>query len=121
MKVYKDNDGIMHVEYPLHSILTVYDVQKEYKKRLEITNKRTPLLVKVHGLVSFDVEAQDFLCSADHCAITSAAAVVTDSKAGFFEYSNMLIGSFKDFRKPGFDFKVFENNEAALEWLKNYL
>lgn len=121
MKVHIDNDGIMRVEYPLHTIVTIHDVQEEYKKRLEITIKKTPLLVKIHGLASFDVEAQKFLCGAEHSAITKAAAVVTDSKAGYYEYSNRIIDLFKNYGKPTFDFEVFENEKAALKWLKTYL
>jgi hypothetical protein len=121
IKVQLDSDGIMRVEYPHHKFVTLDDVQKEYRKRLNITHEKTPLLVKVHGVTSFDAEAQQFLCGSEHCAITLAAAVVTDSQAGYFEYTNMLMAIFKELTKPLFDFEVFEDEAAALKWLKTYL
>ena len=116
-----DSDGIMHVEYPCLSIVSIHDVQEEYRKRLDITNTKTPLLVKIHGVASFSEDAQKFLCSAGHCAITSAAAVIGDSNAGYFEHSKILVDLFKDLNKIPFDFKYFEDEESAITWLKTYL
>lgn len=121
IKVYIDSDGIMRVEYPIHAIVSIHNVQEEYRKRLDITDKKTPLLVKIHGIASFSDDAQEFLCTAEHCAITSAAAVVTDSAAGYYEHSKMLIDLFTGLKKPPFDFKVFDSEETALKWLKTYL
>ena len=80
IKVYIDNDGIMRVEYPLHAIIINNDLRESYKKRLEITNKKTPILLKIHGIASFDEDAQKFICGSEFSAITSAIAVVTDSE-----------------------------------------
>ena len=121
IKVYIDNNGIMCVEYPMHSIVTIHDVEEEYRKRLDITYMKLPLLVKIHGVVSFSDDAQKFLCSADHCAITSAAAIVGDTKSGYFEHSNILMDLFKIHNEPPFEFKDFENEESAIAWLKIYL
>ena len=121
IKAYIDNNGIMHVEYPNLSIVSIHDVQEEYRKRLAITNTKTPLLVKIHGIASFSEDAKIFLCSVDHCAITSAAAVIGDSKAGYFEYSKILMDLFKGLNKPPFDFEYFEDEESAITWLKTYL
>lgn len=121
IKVYLDNDGIMRVEYPPHAIVTIFDVQYSYKRRLEITKEKVPLLVKIHGMPSFAEDAQKFLCSAEYCAITRVVAVVGDSRAGYFKYSNILLYLFRDIKKPPFDFKVFDNEEAALKWLRTYL
>ncbi len=109
MKAYLDNEGIMRVEYPPYTILTLNDVQEEYKKRLEITIIKKTLLIKIHGVMAFSTKAQKFLCSSEHCTTTNAAAVVCDSKAGYFEYSKMLMHSFKYLYKPPFDFNVFES------------
>lgn len=121
IKVYIDSDGIMHVEYPSLSIVSIHNVKEEYRKRLDITNTKTPLLVKIHGVASFSEDAQKFLCSADHCAITSAAAVIGDSKSGYFEHSKILLDLFKSLNKIPFDFKYFKDEESAITWLKTYL
>lgn len=121
IKAYIDSKGIMHVEYPILSIISIRDVQEEYRKRLDITNTKTPLLVKIHGLASFSEDAQKFLCGVDHCAITSAAAVIGDPKAGYFEHSKILVDLFKGLNKIPFDFKYFEDEESAITWLKAYL
>ena len=121
IKVYIDSDGIMRVEYPNLATVTLHVIQEEYRKRLDITDKKTPLLVKIHGVSSFSDDAQKFLCSDDHSEITSAAAMVGDSKAGYFEHSKILMDIFKSLNKPPFDFKYFEDEEAAIAWLKTYL
>ena len=121
INVYIDSDGIMRVEYPIHAIVTIQDIQEEYRKRCNITNKKTPLLVKVHGVASFSEDAQEFLCSADHTSITSSAAVVTDPETGYYEHSKILIDIFKLYYKPSFELKRFDNEEVALNWLKTYL
>ena len=121
IEVHLDSDGIMHVEYPLHAGVTFDNVVKEYEDRLEITKERTPLLVKIHGVSAFDAEARKFLCGTQHSAITSAAAIVSDSSSGYQEYSSMLLELFKGIDKPPFDCKVFESEEDALNWLRSYL
>jgi hypothetical protein len=121
LKVYLDSDGIMRVEHPIHANITIYHLQEEYEKRIAITSRKTPLLVKIHGVASFSEEAQTFLCGADHSAITSAVAIVSNPKAGFSEHSKILMGSFKSRFKPPFDIRVFEDEEPAITWLKSQL
>ena len=121
IEVYLDSDGIMRVDHPVHAIITIHHIQEEYKKRIDITKRKTPVLVTIHGVASFSIDAQIFLCSTDHCAITSAAAIVGDPKAGFFEHSKILMDSFKNHSKPPFDINSFEDEESAITWLKTYL
>jgi len=121
IKVQIDKLGIMCVEYPLHATVGINEIKQEYKKRIKITDKKTPLLVKIHGMSFFTDEAQEFLCSPKNVAITSAAAIVRDTNAGYFEHSNVLMNVFKMIKKPSFDVNVFDTDAAAYEWLKQYL
>lgn len=121
IEVYIDGDGIMHAEYPPHAGVTFDNVREEYEARLEITSNKTPLLVKIHGVAAFDKDAREFLCGAQHSEITSAAAIISDSKSGYYEYSSMLLELFRGINKPPFDCKVFEHEEDALTWLRSYL
>src|SRR5690606_29588584 len=118
---FRDEDGIMQVEYPLHTRISLGKIQEEYYKRLDITQEKTPLLVLLHGMVFFEVAAREFLCGEKNSAITSAAAVVLDPSAGYQGQSNIFMEMFKLFDKPPFPVEVFENKEEAMEWLKNYL
>ena len=121
IEVYLDSDGIMRVEHPIHANITIYHIQEEYEKRIDITSRKTPLLVKIHGVASFSEEAQTFLCGADHSAITSAVALVSNPKAGYAEHSKILMGSFKSRFDPPFEIRSFEDEEPAIIWLKTHL
>ncbi|TNF96108.1 MAG: hypothetical protein EP297_10590 [Gammaproteobacteria bacterium] len=118
IKVYIDSNGIMCVEYPTHSNFGIHEVREEYRKRLDITNEKMPVLVKIRGIKTFSEDAQNFLCSSDNCAITSTTAVVGDSNAGYFKHSEILLELFKCLKRPPFDFKYFDDEESAIAWLK---
>jgi hypothetical protein len=121
LQVFLDECGIMQVEYPLHTRISFEKIQEEYYKRLQITQDKTPLLVQLHGMVFFEVAAREFLCGEKNSAITSAAAVLLDPRAGYQGQSNIFMEMFKLFDKPPFPVEVFEDKEAAMAWLKQYL
>ena len=121
LKVFLDELGIMQVEYPHQTRVSIQKIQEEYQKRLAITSQKTPLLIQLHGMVFFENAAKQFLCGEKNSAITSAAAVVLDPEAGYHGRSNMLMEMFKDFDKPPFDVNTFDNKEEAIDWLKQYL
>ncbi len=121
IKVWLGEDGVMRVEYPRHATVTLGDVTDEYKQRTDISKEKRPLLVILHGLAIFSEEAQTFLRGTEHTAITSAAAILVDPTAGYYEHSIILIDSFRTSNVLPFDLKVFEDEQSALRWLKNYL
>jgi hypothetical protein len=72
LEVDLDSDGIMRVNQPNHAVITVHHIRKEYEKRKDIKNTRTPLLVTIHGAATLSEEAQEVLCGAEFCAITES-------------------------------------------------
>ncbi len=116
-----DSNGIAIIEYPLHAIVTLQDIQTEYQLRISITNKKVPILVNLHGVSSFNEEAQRFVSSDQYAEITMAAAVVLDPKAGYFEPSKLLLDLFKNLNPAPYDIRVFEDIKPAKAWLKTYL
>ena len=111
----------MRVEYPRHATVTLGDVTDEYKQRTDISKEKRPLLVILHGLAIFSEDAQTFLRGTEHSAITSAAAILVDPAAGYYEHSIILIDSFRTSDVLPFDLKVFEEEQSALQWLESYL
>ncbi len=111
----------MRVEYPRHATVTLGDVKDEYKQRTDISKEKGPLLVILHGLAIFSEEAQAFLRGAEHSAITSAAAILVDPAAGYYEHSIILVDSFRTSDVLPYDLKIFQDEKSALRWLENYL
>src|SRR5690606_28537177 len=107
--------------YPLHTSVTLEDVQAEYKQRLFLSNQRNPILVKLRGMVFFSNDARKYLAGPENVAITSAAAVVLDPSAGYQKHSSILMDMFKEFDKPPFPVEIFDNEDEAIAWLKKQM
>jgi len=120
-EVYIDKNGIMCVEHPEHAILTLRVVDELRRRRLSMTPKKTPLLVITHGVTSITDDVQKYISSAEHATLTSAVAVVRDPRAGYFEYSAILLEIFKVIYRPRIEFKIFDDKTSALKWLARYL
>ena len=78
-------------------------------------------MVNLHGVSSFNEEAQRFVSSNQYAEITMAAAVVLDPEAGYFEHSKLLLDLFKSLNPAPYDIRVFDDIEPARAWLKTYL
>ena len=113
--------GIMCVEYPMHATIRLQDIESEYQQRTALSRKKHPLLVKLHGMAAFEDKAQMFLGSNEHCAITSAAAILMDPTAGYRDLSIILLDMLQHYTRHGFDIQIFDNEEEALAWLARYL
>ncbi len=119
VKVHLRNDGIVYVEYPVHAIVTISDVQDEYEQRLEISNEKALVLVRLHGVESLSEQARTFVLSPEFGAITEAAAVVVDPTAGYHEYSRILLKVLQSDDNLPFEVRIFDDEESALQWLRN--
>ena len=116
-KVELNGQGVMRVEYPLHAEVTLESVQDEYRQRLAISSQPLPLVVVLHGMPGFTPEAQFFLTTRRHLALTSAVAIVVVPESGYYEHTKDLLSLF--FARANFPCptRVFDNEPEAVKWL----
>ena len=113
-----DHD-ILIAEYPAHALVVLNGVKDEYEKRLKINNTPHLLLVKLHGIVIFNQEAQNFVASDKEATITRAAAILCDKNAGYYEHGKLLVELFLVTHKLQFPAKLFDDESGALSWLRS--
>lgn len=113
------DDDIIITEYPAHASVTLGAIEEEFRKRLELNASPHLLLVKLHGLSIFHEDAQRFLASEKHAALTKAVGILCDRKAGYYEHGKVLIEHFKTAQALTFPVKLFDDEHEALAWLKS--
>ena len=116
-KVWLDEDGIMCAEYPIHSSITLDDMQEMLRLRLALQPERHKLLVKLNGLLAFSASAQRFLAGAEHSAVTEALAVVVSPDEGYYQHTKILLRLFKNQQSLPYPLEFFDTKPEAVAWL----
>jgi len=110
-------DGIVHVRYHKNIVLDIPLQLKMLEKFNEITKgKLTPFLFTAADGVHVTPEARDNAVKTEEDSPCNGTAVVVTNIA------YLLIANFYlKFNKPKRPYKVFKDEEAAIEWLKTFV
>lgn len=119
MSLYKE--GILLVEFPVHARIGLKEAKSAYADRMAIGQEPPHcILLKMHGISLITDEAVEFMKSPEYTKTIKAIAVVADPESGFFEHGNNIMWVVKNIDKPNFNSEMFDNEDSALEWLRNY-
>lgn len=109
-----DERGILHSRSKPGAAITLDDAKAEVAAGRKATgDRRVPLLVDLTAIASITREARQYFAAQE---LTIAQAIVTRSSVG------RVIGNFfLGLNRPRFPTKLFASEEAALEWLAQFL
>lgn len=115
--IWVDEDNIIRKEFHEHAEETLKDALESMEAIKRISQgRRYPLLINLTNVHSMDREARDYYTGNDAFSLASAAAAVTSS------FVSRVIGNFfLGFNKPVYPRKVFNSEDEAIAWLKNFL
>jgi hypothetical protein len=115
-------DGIICAEWPLHALVSKSSMEDETNQRQALTNKPHALLVKLHGITDITEEAWEII-SGDHFhSITTALAILYDEGSGYYEHGKIMVDlKFIDGKAVDYPVKYFDNEKAAINWLRSFL
>jgi len=110
-------DGIIHVHFSKDTVLDIPLQLRMLEKYKEITEgKLTPFLFTASEDVNVTPEARDNAIKIEEESPCYGAAVVVTNIA------YLLIANFYlKFNRPKRPYKVFKNEEVAVEWLKTFV
>ena len=110
------HENILHVQYKSHIRITLEDAEEIVAQRLAFfKDLQSPVLVKSAKVKSVDKEARSFLFQE---GLTNIKALA------FIEGHNMdrVLATFLfGFKSPDVPCEMFENEEKALVWLRQYV
>lgn len=116
-KVWLEDDGIMCIEYPVHSSITLDDLQKSLCLRQSLLSKKHKLLVKLNGLMALSASAQEFLLTEEYSSLTQAVAVVVNPHEGYYQHTKILLGLFQRQGPLPYPLELFDTENEAKDWL----
>lgn len=115
-KIWLGNDNIVRKIFLENAEETLADAWESSTAINELTlGKKLPLMVDFTPLRSIDPEARSFYASKDAFEVISAAAAVTKSRI-----SRVIGNFFLGFNKPEYPRRLFNDEDSALEWLKQF-
>ena len=115
-RVWLDEDGILHVQYPQDFNLTLDVMERVHERRLEVTGEPCPVLVYADTVASAEYEAQQFASREDVAALVLGMAIIVKSV-----FTRAMADLFMRFHKPPYPVRLFKNEESAMLWLRQYL
>lgn len=115
-KVWLGEDGILRVRYPRNFGLTLEVMEQVHRQRLQLTDQTCPLLVYADTVASAEYEAQQFASRQDVAALTSGMAIIVKSV-----FTRAMSDLFMRFHRPPYPTRVFRDERAALEWLRQFV
>ncbi len=116
-KFWKDDSGIVHVDYPKGTRVTLELAKEEFRQSAAFGDgKKVVTIVNLTDIESVDREARQFYGSAEATSKWAAVALITKSVA-----SKVIGNFFLGINKPQMPVKLFSDEESAIEWLKQYI
>lgn len=111
-------DGIVRIRFGLHARITRATLERaeELSRQLTPYPSSAPALIVGDGILQLDEEAQCFASDPEIVSTTTACALVPRS---FLE--RFIANVFLRYRKPPYPIRVFETEEDAVQWLKQYV
>ena len=116
VRVWLDEDGILHVRYPQDFNLTLDVMERVHERRLEVTSEPCPVLVYADTVASAEYEAQQFASREDVAELVIGMAIIVKSV-----FTRAMADLFMRFHKPPYPVRLFRNEESAMLWLRQYL
>ena len=112
-------DGILCAEWPAHAPVNRYAMDDETKQRQELLNEPHALLVKLHGITFITEEAWGTISGEHFHSITTALAILFDKNSGYYEHGKLIVDlKFVDGRAVDYPVMYFDEEEAAIDWLR---
>lgn len=111
-------DGIVRIRFGLHARITRATLQRaeELSRQLTPYPASAPALIVGDGILQVDEDAQHFASDPEIVSTTTACALVPRT---FLE--RFIASLFLRYRKPPYPTRVFETEEDAVQWLKQYV
>lgn len=116
-RIVLDDSGIVKCKTFKGVLLTLADAKENIAAVKAIANGKTvPVLVDITEAKGGDKEARAYLAGKEAGAVQSACALLIDSPL------SQLIGNFfLGLNKTHFPTRLFNDEEKAMKWLKNFL
>ncbi len=114
-RVWLDENGILHVQYPQNFNLTLDVMKRVHEQRLEIIDEPCPVLVYADSVASAEYEAQQFASREDIVELVPGMAIIVKSV-----FTRAMADLFMRFHKPPYPVQFFKDEESAMSWLKQY-
>ena len=115
-EIWLGDDGIMRVQYPPNSHLTMNVMERIHRKHLEISRVPCPILVRAESVASAEYEAQRFASRDDVAALVTGMAIIVKSA-----FTRAMADLFMRFHKPPYPTRVFADEQSATAWLTQFL
>lgn len=113
LKVWLEEDGILRIQYPPNSHMTLQAMHYIYDQHVRITREKRPVLVHAESVASAEYEAQQFASSPQIVELTACVAIIVKSV-----FTRAMGDLFMRFHKPPYPTRIFNNEEQAIEWLR---
>lgn len=114
-----DNNGILYSR-PKESApiaQSIEDIRTEMIKLREfLGGKKVSMIIESNSKASSPPKSQRDVIEAELNSITKAMAIISTSPL-----SRMVANLFFSFKPPQYPFKMFSNEDDALNWVKQYL
>lgn len=109
-------EGILFFKYKPNTVINYAVAQRVVADRIQFQNERSfPVLCDVRGVVTADKAGRDYLAQSGSILATAVGLLVSEKVL-------FTIGTFYlQISKPSVPTQLFENEAAALEYLKNFL
>ncbi|MCK5424623.1 MAG: hypothetical protein KAI89_04560 [Emcibacter sp.] len=115
-KIVIDDDGILNVHFGTIMVTVEHVVYRADIQRKLAPGRKLPVMVVGEAAVSVRVKIAEMCRSKWVADVTSAMAVVSPTKVG-----RVLGNIFMSIHKNPYPTKLFDNEEDALAWLRQYL
>jgi hypothetical protein len=121
VKVKLIEEGILCSELPIHTFVTKELIDNEIYQRQTITNDPHAFLVKLHGIKNITDDGWEIISGDLFNSITLALAILFDKESGFYEHGKIMVDLKFLSRSPvKYPVKFFDDEEAALSWLRSF-
>lgn len=115
--IYREEEGFLRVTVFPDVDMSVEDARNDFETaRILVNNKPMPVLSDPRQLKSSSHEVRSFYASKELAENILAMAVLVDSLA-----IKMVVNFFIKFHKPHFPTRMFNKEDEALAWLKQYV
>jgi hypothetical protein len=115
-RVWLGDRNIVQVEFAPHSQISLQKIQQACKKRLEIVDKPSPVLIRATNVSGYDIDATLYLSNQAVKNANTAYAIVTDTFL-----TDFIAREFVKYHKPPCPVQIFEQEQDAIEWLAEFI
>jgi hypothetical protein len=115
-KVWLGEDGILRIDYGMRPRIELDAIRFAYQEHIRIAPRRLPVLILGAGAMAATPEAEAFSSGPEVHAVTCAVGLVVSNTL-----ARMAVRFYLRFRAPTYPFKAFDDEAAAVEWLRQFV